>query len=330
MVKRYLESRRRVRNLPANAMSDAMRHLQARQHLGKALIVCEDPAAMLPIAQKQWLKLSRTLQRRRGFTSNAVEILKYTYTITQMQHMQLVAQAPEDAPEALAYFVRPTQLRYVPANTFSVYLTTPLNEEAIGRLVSTLPASGLFVDYTGQVALGDFGLQPKGLLEDRVAAGWQSVEAFLAHNQIDVRRLAYAPGSPAQSDAIDDAVDILLGVDVEFLGIASSFQRTLDLARPLQGISKLQRDRYEMFVLLAHRIQTLSPAGFSPQFLRTYGDDAFFLHDTRRPHETAAEAVMRHRAAGRLRTVQALLRFGESSLGGRSQAVQLMPLVAAL
>ncbi|MDB5178171.1 MAG: hypothetical protein JWN01_114 [Patescibacteria group bacterium] len=324
MAVHYLENRRRVRNAAANMMADVMRHLQARQHLGKAIIVCDQPAAMLPLAQKQWLKLSRTLQRRRAFSTNAVEILKYTYTITQMQHMNLAAEAPHDDPEATAFLVRPKQLGMIPANCFSLYLTSELSETAVGALVAELPPSSLLVDYTGQVAPGDFGLKPKTELEDRVAASWQSMEAFLAKHEVDMRRLARATVSPTQTEAMDDALDVLLGVDAEFLTLASSFQRTLDTARPLQGISKLQRDQYEALVLLAHRVQALSPGGFSAQFLRTYGDDAFFLHDMELSHESLAEAVARHQAAGRTRVARALLQFDSAATWQRQSGSRPM------
>jgi len=324
MVTRYIESRGRVRNLSANIMADVMRHLQARQHLGKAIVLCDDPDLMMPVAHKQWLKLSRTLQRRRGFTSNAIEILKYTYTITQMQHLNLVAQAPEEEPEATAYLVRPRQSFMVPANCFSLYLTVELPDKELARLVGALPASALVIDYLGQVTPGDFGLKSRAELENRVAASWQMVEAFLAKHQIDARRLPDHAGSPAATSTMDDALDTLLDMEVEFLGIASSFARTLDLARPLQSISKFQRDQYEAFVLLAHRVQALGPSGFSTQFLQTYGDDAFFLHDVRLRHESLAEAVRRHREAGRVRLAQALLQFSAQERRGVSAGYPVM------
>ncbi len=88
MITRYLEPRGRVHGAPANVAQDIMRHFHARQHLGSAVVFCQNPAEMLLLAQRQWLRLSRTLQRQRGAATDAVEILKYTYTITQMQHVQ--------------------------------------------------------------------------------------------------------------------------------------------------------------------------------------------------------------------------------------------------
>jgi hypothetical protein len=286
-----------------------MRHLQARQHLGKAIVVCDNPQAMLAVANKQWLKLARTLQRRRGFTANAVEILKYTYTITQMQHMTLVAELPDDAPEAVGYLLTPKQLRSLPGNSLSVYITTKIDDITLGRLMRELPNSALVVDYTGQIDPGDFGLRTKAELEARAAASWQTVVAFLAKYQIHMQQLTPTPRSPLPTDAVDDALDALIAVDREFLEVATLFQRSLDLARPLQGISKQQRDQYEAFVMLAHRLQALSRGGFSPQFLRTYGDDAFFMHDVFGTSEPLAETVARHRAAGRVRLAKALLQY---------------------
>ncbi len=303
MVARYFETRRRVHLTADNIAADVMRHLHARQHLGKALIVCDEPTAMLQLARKQWLKLSRTLQRRRTATFDANDILRYTYTITHMQQMDFVAAPPLEQPEAAAHFIRSNQLRYLPPNCLTVYLAQPLGESTLAELVSALPPSSLIVDYYDQLQSGDFGLRPRAELEASLAQRWRSVENFLAEYDIELAQLA--SHSPEAYAAMDDALDTLLGTGLDFIHLARSFQHTLDLARPLRTVTKADRDRFDLFVLLAHRVQTLTP-GVSPvQFLKTYADDSFFLHD-RRHSLSLAETILRHEQAGRHRLARAL------------------------
>lgn len=286
-------------------MADVMRHFHARQHLGKAVVVTDNPAELLAAAHKQWLKLGRSLQQRRGAASNPVEILKYTYTITRMQHLELVARTPEEAPEAAMFFVRPQELKMLPASCLTVYFAGAMDEAVVARIMKQLPNQALIVDYGNQVEAGDFGLRTKQEAERQVADNWRLVEAFLVAQRIDTR--LFRSGIAGWTEEMDDAMDVLLGVEAEFLGLAAGFQRTLDLARPLRTIPKLERDQYELLLMLAHRVQTLSPRGFSPQFLATYADDAFFMSDRRLVGAGLAEEIARQAGAGRWNIVRALM-----------------------
>jgi len=316
MVHRFLETRGRIHEAAATRASDIMRHLQARQHLGGALVVCEDPDAMLTLAQKQWLKLSRALQRRRGAVTNAVEILKYTYTITQMQHLVFSVKPLADQPGTIVHFRRADELGWLPANCFSVYLAQTMASDKLGELVAQLPASSLLVDYNGQVTPGDFGLQPKATAEATVLKSWQTMQAFMAQQGVSMKLLAR---TQKQSERMDDALDAVLGNEEEFLAKTRAFQRVLDVARPLRTISKDQRQQFEVLLILAHRVQTLAPGGFSAQFLNTYADDAFFLNDRTVGRLAWAELLERHQRAGRVNLVRALLQQG-SAWGWRSAA----------
>lgn len=268
------------------------------------MVLCEDPEAMLSLAQKQWRKLSRMLQRRRAFATNAVEILKYTYTITQMQHASFTAGQIYDHPEANVYFEQPELPAGLPADCLSVYLVSSMPTADISRLISRLPDMCLLVDYTGRITAPGNGLKLRSELEKHVRESWSGVNAMLTAQLIDIKQLVDPLTS---SKAIDDAVDAMLGVDVEFLAVAKHFQHQLDLARPLRSTPKALRDQYEAFIVLAHRVQTFSAGGFSPQFLRTYANDTFFLNDRTRPQETFAEALRRHEQAGRANIVRAMV-----------------------
>jgi hypothetical protein len=214
MVKRYLETRGRVHLVRANIVADIMRHFHARQHLGRAVVICDDPEAWLAAAQKQWLKLSRVMQRRRGAAADAVEILKYTYTITQMQQLRLTTESPAEQPQAEMHFVRAAELQLVPGDVLSVYLADAVADKALARLTPELPAASLVVDYYSQLEAGDYGLLPKLELERSVELHWQVVEGFLSKHGVKARLLVAAA---TRAEAMDDALDALLADDEFFL-----------------------------------------------------------------------------------------------------------------
>lgn len=302
----YVEARGGAHLTPNTMMADMMRHFYARQHLGKAIVICDNPADLVIAARKQWLRLSRTLQHRRELAANAVEILKYTYTITQMQQTHFADALPDERPDANAYFVTPEQARIAAEDCLTLYVAAVLPASVLSELRSKLLGSGLMVDYCGQLeAHAASSLQSKVELERMVASGWDEVDGFLAEHGIDTKLFG---NKATQTEVLDDAVDAVLEADAAFMNVAISFQRKLDLARPLKIIPKAEREKYETFLMLALRVQTLTPRGFSARFLSTYADDTFLLNDISRLHETLAEAVARHREAGRVNLARALMR----------------------
>ena len=100
MAKCYFELRKRSAKGTDSVAADIMRHLHTRQHLGKVTIITDQPLALLAASRKQWLKLSRTIQKQRSSTLNADKILKYTHTITHMQHLRFTAKDALQDPEA--------------------------------------------------------------------------------------------------------------------------------------------------------------------------------------------------------------------------------------
>jgi len=310
MGKCYFEARKSAARGTDSVAADVMRHLHTRQHLGKAVVVCEQPTSMLSASRKQWLKLSRAIQKQRAATLNADKILKFTHTITNMQHMTFSMHMPLEKPDADVYFLRSDQLDLLPVHCWSVYVLTSLDVHTAENILGQLPSGALLIDYEKSFPWEHLGLQPKSVLESQVDDEWRQVEKFLRDYDIDIHLLA---GSNHNVDAMDDALDTLLGVSFKFLQVAGEFQRSLELSRPLRA-AKQVRALYDTFVLLAHRVQALSPNAFTQRFLETYNeDDTFFLYD-RLPvpqfgtsGESLTAAFHRHRAAGRYNLADALL-----------------------
>jgi hypothetical protein len=311
MAIHYFELRKRSAKGSDSLVADMTRHLHTREYLGNALIVCDQPTVTLSAARKQWLKLSRVIQKQRASTLNADKILKYTHAIAHMQHLQFSAKDPLEDPDGAVYFLRPEQVRVLPPQCFSVYVTAPIKPEAIDGILAQLPDSALIVDYTHST-WKQYGLVPKQTLEDKVAEEWQQVAAFLALNEIDINSLS--TGTIQDIEAMDDALDTLLGISHPFLQVANNFQRALETSRPIR-LNKDIRRQYDAFSLLAHRVQALSLESFTQRFLETYNeDDTFFLYNTTkgipmRPAEGLTEVINYHLRAGRTNLAKALHTF---------------------
>lgn len=280
MTRCYVELRKGAARGTESIAADVMRHLYARQHLGKAVVVCAAPVPMLSAARKQWLKLARTIQKQRASTLNADKILKYTHMITRMQHMHFSAKTPVENPAADVYFLQPHEVVILPIHCWTVYILADLPEEAGRAMLRLMPTEALVVDYQQAATWERLGLSPKSVLEQHVTDEWRRATEFLHNYHIDIGALARQEAHDIV--AMDEALDTLLGVSHRFLQVANEFQRALELARPLR-LSRDARRRYDLLVLLAHRVQALSPGAFTQQFLEVYNeDDTFFLYDVAR------------------------------------------------
>ncbi len=297
---RYIELRTPTVRDSESGAADMMRHLRTRQHLGTVLVICERPERMLATARKQWMKLSRTIQKQRAMTLNADKILKYTHTIIHMQSMRFTTLSPLDDPDGDVYFITASSLKLAPNQCYSVYVHTDLSQVKAALLIDQLPSEGLIIDYTGAPVWGTVGLPPKAELEHHITTEWRQVRHFLQSRSIDITELHSE--RQHRIEAMDDALDTLLEVPHRFLDIANSFQRALELARPVK-VSKEMRLRYDALMLLAHRVQALTTPAFNQQFLESYNeDDTFYLYDRKR----ILREALRHEAAGRKNIANAL------------------------
>ncbi|MET0779655.1 MAG: hypothetical protein ABWY71_02360 [Candidatus Saccharimonadales bacterium] len=305
MVTRYIEFRKTAARGSDSIAADVMRHLHTRQHLGKAAVITTQPTVTLAAARKQWLKLTRVLQKQRASTLHADKILKYTHSITHMQHMRFTTKGTFEYPNADVYFMGLDQLYTMPVGCWSVYILHEPTAKDAQAMLYQLPGESLVVDYIHKLSwVQKLGLLPKEALEAQVDAEWRQVRQFLHTHKINLAGLTAEDATDV--DAMDDALDTLLDVGPKFLQVASGFQRALELARPLR-ISKELRAYYDALTILAHRVQALSPGAFTQQFLETYNeDDTFFLYDDPRRSEDIQSQYLYHLAAGRPRLAEAL------------------------
>lgn len=309
MKKIYFEQRISAARGTASQAADLMRHLHTRQYVGRAVVVCEQPIAMLSALRKQWLKLSRTLQYRRSETLNVDKILKYTHTITRMQRMNFTSKSAHDWSTADIYCLRPQDALVLPDDCYTVYVTTRPTSELPASLYLQIADGGLIVDYDHSTTWHAQHCLPKTILEREVDKKWQNIEAFFIKHHIDSNELF--TGNTHNIPQMDDALDTLLAASKTFMPLADAFHHTLTLARPLK-IAKDVRMKYDALSLLAHRVQALSPGEYSQRFLETYNeDDGMFLYDsqsaTNLTPEQLEDTIAYHKKAGRIHIAQAYI-----------------------
>lgn len=317
----YIEQRNASAHGSSSLAADIARHLHARQYLGKAVILCDQPVVMLSAIRKQWLKLARVIQKQRAATLNADKILKYTHAITHMQNMQFTSKAPTEHPGADVYILD-SATTHLPPQCWSTYICGPTQDNL--RLANQMPSDALIIDYEQSADWQALGLEPKKLIEQRVRQDWKQAYDFLQNYGVDID--GFYNGDKQNVDAIDDALDTLLAVDHKFLSVASEFQRTLELARPIK-LSKEIRQQYDNFILLAHRVQALGRSPFTKRFIEIYNeDDTFFLHDGGKRllaeifGKNLLQTLERHQKAGRFNLAKALENKAHS-LGSKSASL---------
>lgn len=313
MAVNYFERRISAARGSDSIAADVMRHLHSRQHLGSTVVVCPQPTVMLSACRKQWLKLARNVQKQRASTLNADKILKYTHTITRMQHMRFTMKLPLEKPEADIYFLTPAQLSQLPPDCMNVYSIVHISQHEAQAIADQIANEGLVVDYEHGTDWTKFDFKPKSIIEHQVMIEWKRMVDFLSLYNINPKELYHVKNAPGHVDAMDEALDELLAISRSFLQVADSFQHALEIARPLRT-SKEMREQFDVVVLLAHRVQALSPGTFTQRFLETYNeDDTFYLYERVREYvfgngESLSSAILRHRGAGRPHLAEGLLR----------------------
>lgn len=288
-MKAFFEHRVNDARGTSSQAADLTRHLHTRQYLGRTVVICEQPIAMLSAIRKQWLRLSRSIQYQRSATLNVDKLLKYTHTITRMQRMQFTTKSPSDLLDADVYCLRPDDVQYLPDECYTLYITVKIKRKQAEHIAHQLPEGALVIDYTKTDFWSHMGLLPKSAIEQAVTDSWKEVENFLERYKISPDML-FNVDTP-DVEAMDDALDTLLGVSKSFMALADNFHQTLALARPMQ-IGKTKRMKYDSLALLAHRVQALSPGEYTQRFLETYNeDDGQYFRDSTPPEILIAQFI---------------------------------------
>lgn len=298
----YLEIKRSPKSHSALA-SHIAEHWQSRHLYGKALFICDSPAELTKLLRKRWTSVMQSIQQERTHTIDADKLLNITHTITRMQQMIIADTPPHSFPAAHFWLVQVTQLASIelPRSCHTIYIATSLPTHMKELLVSVLPAHSLIVDFGGN---NHWNITPKAVLEEKVHNAWNELTTFLVQHNIDIQKLVEQQHT---IDAIDNALDTLLDTGNSFLRHARQFQEVLHLAQPLP-LTFVQKQQFELATMLARRVAILTPGIVHHSLIQT-NNDTFSLYDAvvhKLSHESLAEAVARHNAAGRTNLARAL------------------------
>jgi len=126
---------------------DLAHHLFTRHMAGKVVIVGEKPDILLSSLKKQWVKLTRRVQRERSSTLDAPRIVALTTMISDMQELAFTTEAPLDQPRASVFIMHPKQLDDVLPVCRTIYITCSVPEETLAASITCAPAGSLVVGY---------------------------------------------------------------------------------------------------------------------------------------------------------------------------------------
>lgn len=126
---------------------DICRHLYMRIFCGKVVIVADKPNAFLPALRKQWLKLTRRVQRERSSTLNALRTRELSNTIAKMQGLQFTTKWPPDIESADIYIATVDQLLRWAPECRTLYVTCPVELEHLHMITAWMPKSSVVVIY---------------------------------------------------------------------------------------------------------------------------------------------------------------------------------------
>lgn len=130
-----------------NTAASIALHLAPRKELGTALVVVEEPFNLMRVTRKQWLLLTRLVERGRSSTMQPKRVKELNAHILRMGKMKLIAQTPAEFPEAGVWFVEPGQLAVIPDDCKTIYLCSKLASDRAENLLLALPDGCVVVDY---------------------------------------------------------------------------------------------------------------------------------------------------------------------------------------
>lgn len=127
---------------------DLAHHIYLRGMQGKVAVVTDKPVELLAVTKKQWIKLTRQVQRERSSTLNTVRIAELTRQIVWMQNLIFTAKSPEDLLLADVTFAKAEDFVKVPPQCSTLYATYEFEREKLYLMTAWMPQGGAVVMYS--------------------------------------------------------------------------------------------------------------------------------------------------------------------------------------
>lgn len=269
-VHRYVQWQHTSNKSEVVAISEIMRHFQARYELGTAVLVVEDSKKALKLVAKRWKKLTQQLQQQREEKVSAEDILHITRTISRMQRVKFTNETPTVDPGASFYVMSVKELDSLPAHCYTLYSLQKLPNET---LLAKLAPEALIVPYGEKIKLTN--VYEKDILDEQVQTVEAKLVSWLKLHRIDIEELA------DNLETANEALDTLLSsskLQNEFLAQTKEYLHTIQLASPLK-LSTLQQVRLHSIEQLEKHVRVLSPAFLSDHVIDSGNDDSFLLRE---------------------------------------------------
>lgn len=124
---------------------DLLLHLPRRLQVGKALVLCDQPAIQLSVVKKRWMKLVGDLKKQRSSTLDKRKRAVFDRELTRLENCLLTSKE-RLAAQADALFISPGT--EVSSRYHTLYVLIPMTAIDLETYIETLERGGLLVAYT--------------------------------------------------------------------------------------------------------------------------------------------------------------------------------------
>lgn len=120
------------------------RHLYARTHCGKVVIVADNPDSLHAALRKQWLKLCRKVFKEQASTLNAQRIQELSNMVSFMQNLHFATDWPPN-DSADVYIISPEQVLEFAPECRTLYITCTMEREDMHKASAWMDKRSLVV-----------------------------------------------------------------------------------------------------------------------------------------------------------------------------------------
>ncbi|HEU4914616.1 MAG TPA: hypothetical protein VFT16_04410 [Candidatus Saccharimonadales bacterium] len=123
---------------------DLTRHLPQRLAVGPAVIVCDEPAKLLPVIRKRWMRIIRETERYRSSTLDRQKRYGLERDISRMKALKFSTK-PNEVADVLMITPSQTVLELPPHHT--LYIASQLTPDQFASVVEHTELGSVVVVY---------------------------------------------------------------------------------------------------------------------------------------------------------------------------------------
>lgn len=124
-------------------------HLYTPQIETEVLIVAKRPFELLREVRKEWMKITRIVQRQRAKSLDAARIAEFSKQIGYMQTLVFTTKLTREAPiDARVFFIEPSQINESIPQYDTAYVTCVLHEAQRAILEARIIKDGMLILYS--------------------------------------------------------------------------------------------------------------------------------------------------------------------------------------